>query len=306
MATYAAKLRKTAVDNQSIILNSFGEITAGSSLMPYSGRSYYVDKWNGDDGRTGLSWEQAFATVQAAITASNARIDWSYYPKSINTIYIAPGVYAEALTPPYDCRMIGLGIPGTDQCTEIHPAESAGSAITGTALGLHLYNLRFECEDVLPVLDFGIVGSTIIEDCEIMNGSTYQATHGISTETASHMTVKGCTFGSGSTNLTHGIYCAGGANKYFHHCTVENNQFHTGIGIYIASNCTGTQSVIRGNVFNVTTLGIDDDSDDVAIIDNRIISAAVLASSYDINVAKAAGNVVTGSDNTLDVPIKAV
>jgi len=265
---------------------------------------WYVDKWNGSDTYNGLSWKHAFATIQAAITANNALIDWSNYPQKINTILVAPGVYAEALTSAYDCRIIGTGIPGTDQCTEIHPTE--GSAITGTALGLHLKNLRFEADEVVPVLDFDTVGSTIIEDCEIFNGADYQATHGISTETASHMTIRRCTFGSGSTALTHGIYAAGGADKYFHHCTVEDNQIHAGIGIYIQDTCTATNAVIQRNTINCTTLGIDDDSDDAAIIDNRIISAAVLASSYDINLAKSAGNIVTGSDNTLEVPICAV
>ncbi len=262
---------------------------------------WYVNKWTGNDSYNGLSWKHAFATIQAAITANNATIDWSAYPKKINTILVAPGVYAEALTPPYDCRIIGTGIPGTDQCTEIHPA--AGSALTGTGLGLHLKNLHFEADEVLPVIDFGIVGSTIIENCEIMNGAGYQATHGISTEDAKHLIVRKCTFGSGSTKLTHGIYAAGGADKFFHHCTVEDCQIHAGIGIHIQDTCTGTHSVIQRNMINCTTLGIDDDSDDVAVIDNRIISAAILASAYDINLAKAAGNIVTGSDDTLEVPI---
>jgi len=276
---------------------------AGITLDANS-KIYYVDKWNGSDNYAGDSWKHAFATVAAAIEANNDAIDWSAYPKSINTILISPGLYAEALTtPPFDCRMIGLGMPGTDQCTEIHPA--AGTPLAGTALGLYLKNIRFEAVGAVPILDFGIVGSSIIEDCELMNGD-YTNTHGISTETASHMTVRRCILGSGSTKMTHGIYAAGGADKYFHHCTVEDCQIYAGIGIFIQDTCTGTHSVIQRNLIDCTTLGIDDDSDDVNIIDNRIISAAVLASAYDFNLAKAAGNIVTGSDNTLEVPICAV
>ena len=172
-----------------------------------------------------------------------------------------------------------------------------------SGLGLHLCNLRFEAEGAIPILDFGIVGSTIIENCEIFSGSTYTATHGISTETASHMTIRRCTFGSGSTKMTHGIYAAGGADKYFHHCTVEDCQIYAGIGIFVQDTCTGSHSVIKDNFIDCTTLAIDDDSDTVAVVNNRWVSAAVLASSYDINVARAAGNIATGSDNTLEVPI---
>jgi len=305
MATYASFVRDTAVDGRTISINSTTkELEVSPNVMPFSGRTYYVDKWNGSATSDGLSWNTALSTIAAAITKVNDRIDWSNYPKAISTIYIAPGVYAEALTtPPFDCRMIGLGIPGTDQCTEIHPAS--GTPLAGTALGLYLKNIRFEAVGAVPILDFGIVGSTVIEDCELMNGD-YTNTHGISTETASHMTVRRCIFGSGSTKMTHGIYAAGGADKYFHHCTVEDCQIYAGIGIYIQNTCTGTHSVIQRNFIEATTLAIDDDSDDVNIINNRWTSAAVLASSYDINLAKAAGNIATGSDNTLEVPICAV
>lgn len=306
MATYAAFLREEGVDGITITVDPHTkQLTVSPNIMPSSGRTYYVDKWNGSTTSDGLSWNTALSTIAAAITKVNARIDWSNYPKAISTIYIAPGVYAEQLTtPPFDCRMIGLGIPGTDQCTEIHPAS--GSPLAGTALGLYLKNIRFEAEGAIPILDFGIVGSTIIEDCEIMPGSTYTATHGISTETASHLIVRRCMFGSGSGKMTHGIYAAGGADKYFHHCTVEDCQIYAGIGVFIQDTCTASHSVIRHNVLEVTTLAIDDNSDQCKIIDNRWISAAILASSYDLNLAMSAGNIATGSDDCKDVPIHAV
>ena len=297
---------QTLLDNMCPLAN---QVTLGTRIgnleRNLKGTDYYVDKWDGSDSNDGLSWGTAFATIAKAISIVNGLIDWSNYPKAIYRIWISPGVYAEALISlPYDCRMIGTGIPGTDQCTEIAPA--AGSALKGTALGLHLYNLRFEGVGAVPVLDFGVCNSTIIENCEIANGADYDCTHGISIENSDHLIVKNCVFGSGFTALTHAIYAAGGADKYLHHAIIENNWITAGIGIYIAANCTANNTVIRNNEFNVTTLAIDDDSNDAVVTGNKWISAAALASSYDINLAKAAGNIATGNDNTLAVPICAV
>lgn len=231
-------------------------------------RTYYVDKSKTTSG-AGSSWNNAFTTIQEAITASNATIDWSATPWLVdNYIYVAPGVYAENLTPAYSCHIIGMGVLGTDTATEIHP--TSGSALAGTGLGLHLKNLWFECETAVPVIDFGICNNTLIENCVIARGIAGLATHGISTENATHLQVYNCSFESGVTPLTHGIYAAGGADKYFHNCRIIGNVIFAGIGLYIDANCTGSQAVIAHNIIDATTIGIDDDSDDCMIVGNWI------------------------------------
>ena len=265
------------VDAQNLELLN-GTITSQNVRAPW-GSVFYVDK-KVSASRGGRSWANAFKTIQEAITASNALIDWAESPWLVdNYIFIAPGEYAENLTPAYSCHIIGLGTLGTDTAVEIHP--TTGACLAGTGLGLHLKNLRFEVTDANPCLDFGICNNTIIEDCEIVCGVAGTGTHGISTENATHLWVKRCDFqfGGGSGGFSHGIYAAGGADKYFHHCRIEHNNIqgirNAGTGIYIQNTCTASNAKIDGNVIKIPTTGKGiDDNNGGSLCCNNIISVA--------------------------------
>jgi len=143
------------------------------------GLVYYVDGSHPDasDNNDGTDPNQPKATIQSAITASNATITWANTPpyEGQNWIIIAPGVYAENLTPAYYCKMVGLGnCNGGDVCVNVEP--TTGSCIAGTGLGLHLYNIRFTCNSAAPVLDFGVFNSCIVENCMIVDGNPGLAT----------------------------------------------------------------------------------------------------------------------------------
>lgn len=143
------------------------------------GLVYYVDGSHPDasDNNDGTDPNEPKATIQSAITASNATITWANTPpyEGQNWIVIAPGVYAENLTPPYYCKMIGLGnCNGGDVCVNVEPAT--GSCIAGTGLGLHLFNIRFTCNSAAPVLDFGVFNSCIVENCMVVDGNPGLAT----------------------------------------------------------------------------------------------------------------------------------
>lgn len=236
---------------------------------------FYVDCRVASSGN-GRTWGTAFKTIQEAIAASNAEIDWAETPWNVdNWIFIAQGTYAEALTPAYSCNIVGLGVLGTDGAVEVHPAS--GSALAGTGLDLTLYNIRFETETAVPVLDFGVCNNVIIENCEIVSGIAGLATHGISTENASYLKVYNCHFAHGASNgLSHGIYAAGGSDKYFHNCRVEGNYFQgvrsAGTGIYIADNCTASGALIRDNTIVIAgaAIGIYDGHGGALIVNNDI------------------------------------
>ncbi len=115
---------------------------------------YYVDGSHGNaaDVNDGTNPDAPKLTIQSAITASNATVTWANTPPYVgqNWIVIAPGNYAENLTPPYYCKMIGLGnCNGGDVNVMVEPAS--GSAMAGTGLGLHLYNIRFDANTAVPV-----------------------------------------------------------------------------------------------------------------------------------------------------------
>jgi len=276
----------------------------GSQLVMYPsdlpGVEYCVDNVDGLDTNTGYDWDNAFKTVQAAITASNATVDWSYTPKKYNRIYVKPGVYAENLTPAYYCHIIGLGIPGTDTQAEIHP--TTGSCLTGTLLGAGLQNLWFEVNEALACLDIGIGNNSYIGDCVFTNGDAVAA-WGIDTDTATHLTIERCRFESGqTTGLAYGIYARGGADKYWHCCVVRDCYINASTaGIWIQNTCTASGAMIGpGNVIVGAAKGIDDNSGTTYCVGNFISATDAIehANSTTMCVGNSVTNNGTGAKET--------
>ena len=278
------------------------------------GNTWFVNQKTGNDSWIGRSWEKPLLTIQEAIDRSNDQIDWTESPWNVdNWIYVAPGVYAEALTPPYTCHIIGMGVPGTDSAAEIHPAT--GSCLAGTGLGLHLKNLRFEVTEVdKDTIDFGICNNTVIEDCEIVCGIAAggAASAFISTENCTHLVVRNCSFqyGGGGNPHMYGMYFGGGADKYAHHADIRNNIFQgirsAGTGIFIHAQCTASQAVIRDNIIKIAGVakGIDDNNGGSLCVSNHIsIGGAGDAIEHAGGAGMTLGNIVvvngTGAWETL-------
>jgi len=240
--------------------------------FPGAENFYYVDN-NGSDNNDGSSWDSAKATIQAAITLSNATIDWSTTPDRYNVIYIAPGVYAENLTPAYYCHLVGTGIRGTDTMAEIHPAT--GSCITGTFLGTHLYNLWLEVNTAVPCLDIGICNNSLIEFCTFTNGAAVAAT-AVDTDNCTHLTMRYCSVESGqSTGMAYGLYHRGGDEKYAHNCRIHDNVIHcTTAGIWIQDTCTASQYTAWNNLIARPTKGIDDNNGTSYLYNNYITATS--------------------------------
>ena len=232
------------------------------NLFNLPGKIYYVDCRVTASGN-GSSWAAAFKTIQEAITANNADIDWGATPWLVdNYILIASGEYAEALSVPFTCHMIGMGVLGTDTAVEIHPA--VGSAMAGTFLGTHVSNIRFETtEATVDTLNIGTCNNSLIENCEIVCGVAGggAGTAYISTVNCTHLRVYNCSFQYGGAGTPHnyGIYFGGGANKYAHHVDIRDNLIQgiraAGVGIHIPANCTATNAVIRENIIKIPTTG---------------------------------------------------
>jgi len=272
-----------------------------------AGNIYYVSK--AGNSTTGKSWETAFSTIAAAITASNATIDWAGNEED-NYIIIAPGTYAESLTTiPSYCHMIGLGVgtlANSGMSVRVDPAS--GVAMSGTALGLHLYNIAFTAKGAVDILDFGICNDVLIERCMFApsDGSTV---NGISTTNSDGLNIRNCKFKSGlggGAGMTCGMYFGGGSEKYLHNALIENNIIMgldaTGTGIYIQDTCTGTESVIKDNIIYLSGagIGIDDDSDDVIVKGNTVFH--VSGDAYDINAKLASQNIDNNNGTVVDEP----
>jgi len=234
---------------------------------------YYVDGNNGSDGNNGLAWEDAFATVDKAVDIWNATINWSATPMRYGCIFVSPDLYAAASSIPFYCYLIGTGVRGTDTMTEIHP--TTGSCFTGTMLGTIFVNLRFEVDEAVDCLNIGICNNSAIIDCEFTNGAAVAAT-GLSTDNCTHLTMYGCSIGSGQlTGMNYGLYFQGGSNKFAHRIYVHDNTiFATTAGIWIQDTCTASEGMIGpGNMIHVsgaTGKGIDDNNGGTVCWDNYI------------------------------------
>lgn len=281
----------------------FDSISAGIiEGLPQSitGVQYFVDNISGNDSNAGTSPDKPLLTIQAAIDLSNATINWSYTPKKYNIIWVAPGVYAENLTPAYYCHIVGTGIRGTDTMAEIHPAT--GSAMTGTLLGSGFHNLWFEGMIAsTPIFNIGICNNSEIKKCVFALGANVAGVAAIDTDNCTHLVVEETDFESGQLqNLAYAIYHRGGADKFAHNCRYRrNNIFAATAGIWIQSTCTATQAIAEENNIMVDGTGIGIDGSNgggtgsLVAIKNRII----VAGAGDAIAGVSAGNMLHNETN---------
>jgi len=263
---------------------------------------WFVDS-NMDKTGDGQSWDSAYLTVQEAITANNATIDWSATPMRYGVIFVAPGVYDENLTPAYYCYIIGCGIRGTDTSAEIHP--TTGVCLTGTLLGAVLLNLRFEVNEAVDCLDIGICNNSEIAGCVFTNGAAVAAT-ALSTENCTHLHFHHNWVESGqTTGMKHGLYFSGGANKYAHNIHVHDNSIMTtDTGVWIEDTCTASEA--RIGPFNMircsggSSKGVDDNQGGSVVYGNwiRANDAIEHAGGASFTIGNSVVNNVTGAKET--------
>jgi len=269
--------------------------------------NYYVDKnhANGHDSNDGTDPEAPLLTIQAAIDKNNALIDWGDTPSEFNTIWIAPGLYAESLTPPYYAAMVGTGLAnGGDVCVNVEPV--AGSPLAGTGLGLYLYNIRFTANTAVPVLDFGVMNSCIVDSCMIVDGNPGLATVGIDTTDADGSKIINCNFAYNTNPITTGIRSTGD----FFDCLVQGcliKAVTTGIDLSGAALCGGSvayNNIIWGGGTVLLATGINDSVvGDLMCANNYIVAtdainhadAAMTIANHVINGAVGAVE-LTGTD----------
>ena len=210
---------------------------------------WYVDGSHplANDNNDGTNPGEPLATIQAAITKNNATINWAATPPyaGINWIIIAPGTYAENLTPPFYCVVIGLGkaLGNTnDICVNVEPA--AGSALAGTGLAAHWYNIRFTALTAVPVIDFGVMNSCIFEECAIVDGNPGLATVGIDTTDANSSMIVRCRFVGNTNPMTIGIRSTG---DFFSCQVIDCDIAAVTTGIDLSGAALVGNAVIRGN-----------------------------------------------------------
>jgi len=224
-------------DQITAVLNAAG---LNPNVNATFGNVYWVDADTGDDSNDGLSSENAFETVGAAITANNVAFDADSDP--MNTMYIHSKTYTENLTAfPKNCTVVGIG--GKVRIQGYHVVDHAQNC--------RIHNVQFRSSTASePILTVGssshgfelhkcvFEGQAAISECLLFTGNS------------SDIVIEECRIGY-ETNVANSpdiaIRFGGVANQ---RGKVINNQiFSTGIGIQIdATMISGNFLLIKDNV----------------------------------------------------------
>ncbi len=310
MATWASKLRKEALDNATVRLNAAGKVSAGGIMEPFSAGTkggapsvFYVDG-NVVSSGNGLGWLSAVKTLSEGLALAHA-----YQSTSGNrawahraTVYACGDTIDEDLIKGAEkSDIIGVGTnSGFDKCglTGNH------APVTTSVAAMRMYNFHFTSDTAGILWDLiGVSSGMKFINCDFSGRTAAQQTRAVRITASTFIEIAGCrclTAPGGFSTAAFEIGAGNSAGFYVHDSFIVGT-----IGVLINASATavGGHLLVDNNVIRATTFVIDDNSDLALITNNRGISAAVLASMYDLNLALSANNVMTGSDDTKMVPI---
>ena len=298
------------------------EVQTGGEVVfpnPYGGQDYYVDG-NAEESGDGLSWATAVQSLSEAITLSNTSIALTanrWWARRNRIFACGDQELNEDLTIlPEKCDVIGTGsdlyamprIIGNHTIAATRPTAGKASAC-------RFINCAFTDEDgtadlfAVPALCHGLqfIGCIFWPKTGGSAGKALEITN------CAHVRITNCDFvvrGGSMTNIfATAISIEGTAST--HDLMIENCKITATIGIAIANGAL-MGSIIRNCVIRATGLTINDDSDDVQVVQNILISDANADADgdnavFDLNLQLAAGNRVTcGDDLNAPMPIEAV
>jgi len=264
--------------------------------------AFYVDGNAGSNSNDGKSWATAVKTVAAGIALVDDDIAKTNHWDRRNRLYINGGSYTESLTRfPEKTDIIGCGYTDFLAKAKIIGVQAPSTAV----MGCRWINMAFQNVTAAATVTLAASnhGAAFI-NCDFLgNGTT---TKGILSTNNVDLTVEGCRFyGTGDANLKQlvGIEVAGTSTNS--NIRIANNWINAAVGIVIVNSavCSG---LIADNYLDVTTLAIDENSDKLLVVNNRWISAATIANSFDFEVTKSVGNIATGSNGTATVPFATI
>lgn len=274
----------------------------GRMIAMHMGKTYYVSDNFGLDTNDGSSWDKAFKTIAAAVTASNASIaanskGWD----ARNIIYISGATFVEDLVVfPNKCDMIGVGSYDANSqpgITGNHVPVNAGN------YGTRFINVRFQAPaDAAPIVTLAS-SSSGVQFIECTFHATATTTIGIQATASPFLKVINCRFEGAfvTSYITFGTGEAGATE-------IIGNIMQDGAagGIIIGAGTTASwRGMIRGNFIQCAGKFIDTQATSVFnVVGNDCISAAALgSSSYVIDLTYAVGNRVTGNDVSATIPV---
>lgn len=260
------------------MLFQLGGVPVGGNLPIFINNAnyYFVDGANGVDTQNGLSPEQAFATIAAAITVVNARIDWSASPWATHdVIIIASGTYAENLTSlPYGASMVGLGLDLRDAQNGVKIKPATGAPVdVGACINTAFYNIHFETAETDAgdaVFDADICNNNQFINCRFSGPAETATAVGFVTKDAVANKWLDCEFDCCDKGLDVNY---ADANDSFSHNLLRDCRFTQcdTAGIEISTNLVGPSSIVERCVLvgagQTMAIGIDDNSGILDLVD---------------------------------------
>ncbi len=259
------------------MLHHMGKVPVGGDVPVFLNAKYYfVDGKHGLDGNNGLSARAPKKTIASAVTAMNAKINWSDTRWSTNyVLVIAPSVYTENLTSfPYGCTVIGLGdafdLNGQRGVT-IKPAS--GSPFDATSvINMRIHNICFESPDTEECFEADNFNRNIVTDCVFTGvpGASPTTVYGLRIK--KDMTgniIRNCVFQVVNNGLH--IVTDNANSKQASGNIIENCYFRgcDTTGIYFDANCVPAYTVINncivGDGSTTLALGLDDNAGQVMV-----------------------------------------
>ena len=281
-------------------LYQYGGMPVDSGKNPIFGKVWFVDGTNGDANNGGRKPDDAYLTIQQAITAQIANTS-----SLGDVIYVMPGAYAETLTGNLTkVQIIGTSCGGMTNAVSIRPTD--GNAYVGDMVESAFRGIEFRTPTTSDLAYAAVavkMDDSIIDNCSFIGTTDAVQTVGLrigaegATSTWEHMVnsrVSNCVTGTtGNRNYLpdHGIVfgnvstSANAATRQFINSEIVNNRIFahsTGIRFNTAPpNCSG--GLVAGNYFHShlgtagVTIGIiennADENNHCGIVNNRIICA---------------------------------
>jgi len=271
------------------------------------GNIFYVDLNIATTGLDGRCWASAFATVAAGLAAADTDVGSNRNWARRNTVYvIGDGITETLVLAAEKTDLVGLG---TDVSSF---PKITGNFTIGTAVpGFRIFNMGFVPTTTAPIITFpsGMHGwelhnvhlyktDTLLNSASILSTDSRDF---VMKDTYLYTAIDG-------TKNTIGLNIAGTTNGMGR--ALIDNCFIAGVEAF---NVVDTSAFIEGAVcknttFYATNLCIDENSDSMAFIDNRLITAANSGSGagsgiVDWNAALVCGNEATSGDHNGPLPV---
>jgi len=267
--------------------------------------TYYVDLNVAATG--GGSPDHPFATVAEAITASNASIGLAanrWWARRNRIFICGDGITEDLTVLPEKCDLIGVG-------SDLHPFPRIVGVqhFVLAKVGVRFINLGFYTNATSDLMSFpaGCHGLQIL-DCFMHPGTT--STKAIEITDSAHVRIlrNRITVGAGDTAVIFGVGISIEGTASIHDFEIADNFIFATAGIAVANGTTQGSNISRNTIRVIGGLAINDDSDDVACVNNRLISSnggLVEAQFCDWNRLLAVGNICT-SDTAMDADIPTI